>query len=309
MLSELYGSLRVFGPYRPLLRLPFTLATLWGIHTSMSPPTPPPAEDELEEKRSGPQKTSPSNKKAKTDNGFMVRFREGILLKLLPLVVKRIFHVFVSIELAFALLQVFNSNPSSPSTRRFIKFLTPATHSSVDRWTYITDVLQPTPQLILGTVLALSGGLIRRACYAAMREMFTFELSIRKEHKLVTWGPYAYLRHPGYTAAIMAGSGTLLALVVGRGSWSRECLWPMIASAFRTLFSGNQTPPLGLEPVRTLDFDMPVTISVLINAIFLALVIFGPRARKEDEMMEREFGNDWRNWRKRVRWGLLWGVY
>ncbi|THV06658.1 hypothetical protein K435DRAFT_644578 [Dendrothele bispora CBS 962.96] len=219
------------------------------------------------------------------------------------------FHVFVSIELIFALLQALNYDPSSHKTRWFIDTLTPTTHPSENKWTYVTETLRPTPQLMLGTVLAVSGGLIRRACYKAMKEMFTFELSIRKEHRLVTSGPYAYLRHPGYTAAIMAGSGTLLALVVGRGSWSRECLWPMVVSVFRAMFSGNKTPSLGLKPSSDLDLDLPVTVSVFINAIFLAMVIFGPRARIEDRMMEREFGDEWKDWRKKVRWGMLWGIY
>jgi len=40
--------------------------------------------------------------------------------------------------------------------------------------------------------------------------MFTFEMSIRKEHILVTSGPYGVVRHPGYTGALLAIGGMLL---------------------------------------------------------------------------------------------------
>lgn len=33
----------------------------------------------------------------------------------------------------------------------------------------------------------------------ALGNLFTFEVMIRKNHKLITDGPYAYLMHPSYT--------------------------------------------------------------------------------------------------------------
>lgn len=43
-----------------------------------------------------------------------------------------------------------------------------------------------------------------------MGSMFTFEMSIRKNHELVTSGPYAIVRHPGYTSVMLVVIGMLL---------------------------------------------------------------------------------------------------
>jgi len=54
------------------------------------------------------------------------------------------------------------------------------------------------------------GGLIRLECYRQLGTMFTFEMSIRKDHMLVTSGPYGIVRHPGYTGILLVISGMLL---------------------------------------------------------------------------------------------------
>jgi len=68
-----------------------------------------------------------------------------------------------------------------------------------------------TPLLsIVGAFMVTVGGLIRLECYRRLGRMFTFEMSIRKEHILVTSGPYGVVRHPGYTGALLAIGGMLL---------------------------------------------------------------------------------------------------
>lgn len=52
-----------------------------------------------------------------------------------------------------------------------------------------------TPIFLVGWFFALSGGLIRLASYRALGKLFTFELSIRKDHKLITSGPYSMVRY------------------------------------------------------------------------------------------------------------------
>jgi protein-S-isoprenylcysteine O-methyltransferase Ste14 len=193
---------------------------------------------------------------------------------------------------------------------------------------FIVDFLRVSPQLILGTTMAVIGGLTRWACYKAMKELFTFQLSVRKGHRLVTWGestsiyifdawanlivqgPYAYVRHPSYTGALLAGSGTILSLVVGRGSWVRECLWTFLSrfiwpSQWRA--PGNTTTTSLSWEIES--FDPGPTLVVLALTLLLARVAFVPRMKKEDEMMEREFGQEWRQWRTRVRWKMVPWIY
>jgi len=138
-------------------------------------------------------------------------------------------------------------------------------------------------------------------------------------------GPYAYVRHPSYTGALLAGSGTILSLVVGRGSWARECLWPflyyrVLIPLFPLLRRSDETdlrfhgraPGNSADPSFSLDpqsFDVGPTLVVFALTLFLAWAIFVPRMKREDAMMEREFGDEWRNWKNRVRCKLIPGVY
>ena len=52
----------------------------------------------------------------------------------------------------------------------------------------------------------------------------TYELGVLKGHRLVTGGPYAVVRHPAYTAFIVAVAGILCAQL-GPGSYVLESGW------------------------------------------------------------------------------------
>ena len=54
------------------------------------------------------------------------------------------------------------------------------------------------------------GGYIRWACYRALGRLFTFEMSIRDNHELVTDGPYGWVRHPAYTGILLIVAGVIL---------------------------------------------------------------------------------------------------
>ena len=54
------------------------------------------------------------------------------------------------------------------------------------------------------------GGYIRWACYRALGRLFTFEMSIRDNHELVTDGPYGWVRHPAYTGILLIVAGVVL---------------------------------------------------------------------------------------------------
>ncbi|THH21277.1 hypothetical protein EW146_g253 [Bondarzewia mesenterica] len=77
---------------------------------------------------------------------------------------------------------------------------------------------------LVGSALAIAGAQLRLACYRALGSLFTFEMSIRNSHKLVTDGPYRYVRHPAYSGLIMTMLGEAV-IQFGRGSWLRECGW------------------------------------------------------------------------------------
>ncbi|KAG1747637.1 hypothetical protein EDB19DRAFT_1826000 [Suillus lakei] len=73
---------------------------------------------------------------------------------------------------------------------------------------------------MFGTALVVAGGLIRWWCYRTLGRFFTFQLSVRKGHHIVTTGPYAAIRHPSYTAGMMVVIG-ILVLHGSPTSWLR----------------------------------------------------------------------------------------
>ena len=67
----------------------------------------------------------------------------------------------------------------------------PSGHPALD-----ASNIQITPLFMVGWFFIVSGSLIRLASYRALGNLFTFELSIRKDHKLITSGPYSMVRYP-----------------------------------------------------------------------------------------------------------------
>ncbi|KAG1804372.1 hypothetical protein EV424DRAFT_304151 [Suillus variegatus] len=136
---------------------------------------------------------------------------------------------------------------------------------------------------ILGTTLAVAGGLGRWWCYRTLGRFFTFQISVRKGHHIVTTGPYAIIRHPAYTAGIMQ----LIGLVMLHGSptsWLRH--------------SGVLDIP-GFK-LAVVSWLAGITLLV-INIVF--------RVNEEDEALKSAFGDEWARWAKVVRYRLIPGVY
>ncbi|KAE9392226.1 hypothetical protein BT96DRAFT_967460 [Gymnopus androsaceus JB14] len=128
-----------------------------------------------------------------------------------------------------------------------------------------------TPIFLVGFFLCLCGGCIRWLSYRALGRLFTFEVSIRDQHRLVKDGPYSVVRHPSYTGSICTCTGLVLCLF-GPGSWLFECGW--------------------LELLAVQVF------AVIATALHAA----------EDKMMQKEFGRKWDEWAKAVPYKLIPGI-
>lgn len=164
--------------------------------------------------------------------------------------------------------------------------------------------LRVAPTFVIGLMLLSFGALIRLSCYRTLGRLFTFELSVLKEHRLVTTGPYSFVRHPSYTGAILAIIGGFLT-ESARGSWVAE-------SGFaRTLVGGS------------------ITYAWLSYALWLCTSLFS-RSKVEDEFLRNQFGEvrashrlrssflphvtnsilqAWVEWASRVKWRLIPGVF
>ncbi|KAE9390940.1 hypothetical protein BT96DRAFT_925575 [Gymnopus androsaceus JB14] len=136
---------------------------------------------------------------------------------------------------------------------------------------------------LVGFFLTLSGAYVRWSSYRALGPLFTFEVSIRDQHKLITTGPYSIVRHPGYTGVVCVFTGILLC-IFGPGSWIYECGW--------------------WDLVSVKIFAMFIAA---INASFVSLLL--SRMGTEDKMMEKEFGLQWDAWAKNVPYKLVPGIF
>ncbi|KAF9261284.1 hypothetical protein L218DRAFT_946113 [Marasmius fiardii PR-910] len=138
---------------------------------------------------------------------------------------------------------------------------------------------------LFGLVVAITGGIIRLSCYHSLGQNFSFNLLVvvSPSDKLVTSGPYSFIRHPSYTG-IIALSGGLILYNLSPGSWIRE--------------SGILEDPFCS---RLVWFWVGV-----VNFVNVTLTL---RASEEDEQLKRKFGEEWEAWRQSVKHRLVPGLY
>ena len=129
----------------------------------------------------------------------------------------------------------------------------------------------------------ISGGLIRLWCFHALGKFFTWYLAIKDEHKLITRGPYAYVRHPAYTSAVMLAAGSVVTCF-GEGSWYEA--YDGLGTWWGKLFAVATSAVLFTVPVLLL-----------------------PRVNREDEVLKKEFGAEWERYAKKTPYKLIPFVY
>ena len=138
--------------------------------------------------------------------------------------------------------------------------------------------LQTSPSFIIGVALVCTGSLIRVLCFRHLGPQFTFQLSIRKDHRLITDGPYAIVRHPSYAGGVIHIIGMVICLA-GPGTWFKEI---GIHSTFGKV------------------------VGMLVGLI-IALGTYGGIARtfKEDVVLKNTFKHEWDQWAKKTPYRLF----
>jgi len=139
-----------------------------------------------------------------------------------------------------------------------------------------------SPLFMLGVLLGVTGVLIRIACYRELGRFFTFELSIRNKHQLITSGPYAFVRHPSYTGLIFIAAAFTLC-EISPGSWWTE------ARVFESSAIGKA-----------------IALAWLSCLYIKSTVIL--RAPREDAMLRETFGKQWEEYANKVRYRFLPGL-
>lgn len=136
-----------------------------------------------------------------------------------------------------------------------------------------------SPSFLAVSAIALAGGLLRYQCYRTLGRFFTLELAVHKGQNLVTEGPYGYVRHPSYTAWIVGTLGVGL-MPLTHGSWLYE---------------------------RNLAQTRKGRIVLALGAVWWMFGAIGLTSRipTEERMLNREFGEKWDAYTKRVPYRLI----
>jgi len=267
-----------------LVRVPLTLAAAVAFHVSMSPPSPSDAD-------------TPDDRR--TIYGA-ARLATAIVTK----------GLFWASALTDTLIMLAPYVPTSLSTRPHISI--PPTETLLSWIRHPTQwgpglclpislpllFLPPLPLVaVAGTTLALAGAYLRYAAYNALGQFYACPNrglgpcvtrgqphARGHAHALITTGPYAFVRHPGYAGLVLCTTGLVVLQLDtlkahGVGSWS-----------------GSGEVSVGMRTVA------------LVCAI-LATVGALRRIRDEERALRARFKGEWEAWAGRVPYRLLPGVY
>ncbi|KAI0081271.1 hypothetical protein K474DRAFT_1587999 [Panus rudis PR-1116 ss-1] len=156
------------------------------------------------------------------------------------------------------------------------------------RWMRLVSTAGRSPYIsshfIFGTIIVHLATYLRITCYRLLGEHFTYELSIQKNHKLITHGPYAYVRHPSYAAIILFMLGIWMAQMKP-GSWYVEC------GIGNTSIGGR------------------VSGYVWMFLTLGGVALSSNRCAKEDRVLRRQFQDEWLRWHEQTPYRLVPYIY
>ena len=132
---------------------------------------------------------------------------------------------------------------------------------------------------LAGYAILLSSGIFRIWAMRTLGQLFTFKLSIRPSHKLITSGPYEYVRHPSYTGVYGEVLGGNLLLLTG----------------------GVGARLLGSTACGTVT----ILLLVMLPVVVVHMRILRKRIVAEEKMMQGEFKEQWDAYERRVKWKVL----
>ncbi|KAI0070054.1 hypothetical protein K474DRAFT_926931 [Panus rudis PR-1116 ss-1] len=129
-----------------------------------------------------------------------------------------------------------------------------------------------TAAYAVGWAMMYGGAQLRLLCYRTLGRNFTYQLSVRKDHELVTSGPYKIVRHPSYTAAFTCFFGRTICMF-GPGSWFIEC--GVGSTKWGKVLAGTWA-----------------VLGWIMSMLMLK------RVGKEDEVLKETFKSKWEAWAK-----------
>jgi protein-S-isoprenylcysteine O-methyltransferase Ste14 len=150
-----------------------------------------------------------------------------IILNIIPLLLKpELILNFKTIILIFSAIVLWLSQPAfstsdmntnKESDKLSLLFILLAScisvFSSVVEWAYFTKNKSGINLItVIGIIFLLSGIILRVWSINILGKHFTATVKVTKEHELIKYGPYRFIRHPSYLGALIAITGCPLFL-------------------------------------------------------------------------------------------------
>ncbi|KAJ7083590.1 ICMT-domain-containing protein [Mycena belliarum] len=145
----------------------------------------------------------------------------------------------------------------------------------------LTAIAGMPPLSVFALLIVLVGSAGRIWCYQALGRLFTYEVTIRPSHTLVTHGLYQWVRHPGYTS-LFTHLGGMILLHMAPGSWNYEC------------------------GIMHTGFAWGVWAWILI--IIFSVASLSRRGNVEDSILKAEFGKQWESYSSTVTYKFIPGL-
>ncbi|EIW79676.1 hypothetical protein CONPUDRAFT_166405 [Coniophora puteana RWD-64-598 SS2] len=231
-------------------KLGLELAATFAFYVSLTPPSPPPERSEI----------------VKTPSSTLDWFRIAFLTP----ATKYAAMLPSLIEIAVVLLSRYPPEYSTQLT-------------SLLRYDANTFISRPPAAFLLGVSVTLLGTATRIWCFLVMGQNFMFQLALRKDHQLVTHGPYSIVRHPSYTGWYLSILGICI-MNLSEGSWLR-------ASGFLQTWSGAL-----------------IALAWAATNVMFSLKI-QKRVHVEDGFLFDRFSIEWEEYAERVPFRLVPGIF
>lgn len=167
--------------------------------------------------------------------------------------------------------------------------------------------LSTSPALLFHAALLTASAVGRLWCYRLLGKQFRFEVSLQEKHRLVTSGPYAFVRHSSYLMLYGLYIGSI-GMMVAKGAWMRECFLQSYGTTLMSVIEGEQGIGVLLSHSAT-DTAMLSLFSAWVIAVVYCERSLKARSLSEDEVLKNEFGKEWVEYARRVPWRFLPFVY
>ncbi|KAJ3987006.1 hypothetical protein F5890DRAFT_892557 [Lentinula detonsa] len=206
---------------------------------------------------------------------------ELYILQIAPLVFKA--HMIIMwICACFEVMYYFSTLSVSGTTTILSSvspFATPALNTLICPAT--TDPhINISPLFLIGIVAVVLGSYIRLDCFKALGKLFTFDLTVHPDHRLVTTSFYGYVRHPAYTGSMLLVAGLTFSHLT-EGSWLTEC-----------------------GPLKSSGSALVVWAAWWVWTLAVGV----SRAEAEDNQMQKMFSGEWERYAENVAWWFFPGL-